>query len=106
MNEPQFIIQAKNWIYHKIILSANSPAYNEPVKKNAMISVKKLFTNFLNYPSKYSAGQIALLIKRHESLLETVLPIPSNPSYENSLAALTKLIEAATKIMSHYNLTL
>lgn len=106
MNEPLFMNQSKSWLYHKFILSSKSGAYSDGPRKSAMIAVKKLFTNFVNYPRKYSSGQIALLIKRHEALLETILPIPSNPSYENSLAVLQKLIVAAELILKHYNIPL
>ena len=107
MSEAQFTITLKNWINHKLILSEKSKAYQEDKKKkNAAINVRIKFTNFLNYPSKYSVGQLAIMIKRHEDLFAAILPIPQNPTFESSLNTLNSLIEQANQIIKHYNLTL
>lgn len=107
MSEAQFTNTLKNWIYHKLILSEKSKAYQEDQKKrNAAINLRSKFTNFLNYPNKYSVGQLAIMIKRYEGLLEAVLPIPNNPTYETSLVTLQQLIKQAQIFINHYNLTL
>lgn len=107
LSEPQFIIQSKNWIFHKLILAEKSGAYKaDETRRNAIRRIRDVFTAFLKFPNTYSAGQIALLIKRNEGLLETILPIPANPSYQNSLVVLHKIIEAAEQIIKEYNLSL
>lgn len=104
-NEAKFVISCKNWIYHKVILSNVSRAYNDDkAKKHAMLHIQNKFGGFLKFPNNYSTGQIALLIKRHENLLEAILPIPQNPTYESSLAALQLLIKQAETIIKIYNL--
>lgn len=106
MSEAQFANTLKNWIYHKLILAEKSAAYNQDKKKkNAANNLRIHFTNFLNYPNKYSVGQLAIMIKRYEGLLEAVLPIPQNPTYETSLATLHQLIKQAQIFINHYNLT-
>lgn len=104
-NEATFIISAKNWIYHKVILSNVSKAYQEDKKKkSAMHHIQNKFGAFLKFPNNYSTGQIAILIKRHEDLLQAILPIPQNPTYESSLAALQLLIKQAETIIKIYGL--
>lgn len=104
MKEAQFVGQAIKWIRHKITLSNCSHWYKIPQRKAAVLNVQKLFSQFLIHQTKYSSGQMAILIKRHEGLLETILPIPNNPSYQNSLAMLNNLIAEAENIINKYNL--
>lgn len=107
MSEAQFVNQLRNWLNHKIILSRKSEAYIQDKKrKNAAINLTIKFSNFLNYPRNYSVGQLAIMIKRHEDLLASCLPIPQNPAYETSLATLEKLIDQAQKFINQYNLSL
>jgi len=104
-NEATFVISCKNWIYHKIVLSAVSKSYQEDKKKkSAIFHIQNKFGGFLKFPNNYSTGQIAILIKRHEDLLQAILPIPQNPTYETSLAALQLLIKQAETIIKIYNL--
>lgn len=104
MKEAQFVAQGIKWIKHKIILSACSHWYKIPYRKAAVLNVQKLFSPFLIHQTKYSSGQMAILIKRHEAILETILPIPGNPSYLNSKQALNELITQAEIIINQYNL--
>lgn len=107
MNQAQFIIQTKNWLYHKFLLADKSKAFKDDrLKKSAMFHIKGKFEHFVKFPKNYSVGQLALLVKRNEALLESVLPIPSNPSYENSLAMLTSLVKEAEQIINHLHLTI
>jgi hypothetical protein len=107
MNEPQFVIQTKNWIFQKLLIASKSKSeeYKRPEFVSALFHVNGKFGKFLKYPNQYSVGQLAILIKRHQELLEAILPIPSNTNYEKSLAALTKLIQESEQIINHYHLT-
>lgn len=105
MKNVEFLCIAKTWISHKFILANKSHWYKAGFKKDAVTHAKAIFTDFVKYKSKYSAGQIAILIKRHETLLEALFPIPSNPSYENSFIIFKKLIQAAEQIINQFNLT-
>jgi hypothetical protein len=91
MNEPQFIIKVKQFLNHKLIL-------------HAVFNIRDKFGTFLKFPNHYSTAQIAILIKRHENLLEIVLPIPQNPTYTTSLAALQTILHQAEQIIKIYNL--
>lgn len=105
MSDVEFINQTKKWINHKLILANGSSFYNQPKTKAAVFYVKQKFANLLYYQQK-NAIQLALTIKKHESLLETILPIPNNPSYQNSLIILQKLIQTAEHILKTNNIIL
>jgi len=105
MTQAEFLSKARTWINHKLILSNSSHWYKTKGIKEAVIYVRGHFADFLNTKANYSAGQLAILIKRHEGHLETMLPIPNNPSYENSLLLLKQLIAEAETIINTYNLT-
>jgi len=104
MTQEQFITTTKTWINNKIILSQRSNWYKIPQRRAAIFQVQAMFGQLLLNKAKTSAGQIAILLKRHEALLETILPIPSNPSYENSFKILKTLINEAENIINTYNL--
>jgi len=105
MTQTEFISKSRTWLNHKIILSRSSNWYKTKGIKTALIYVQSNFASFLNTKGQYSAGQLALLIKRNEALLETILPIPNNPSYQNSLTVLNQLINEAENIINQYNLS-
>lgn len=105
MTQQQFISKTKTWISHKLILANKSNWYKSPFKKDAVIHVRARFANFLLNTTTHNAAQLAILVKRHEGLLETLLPIPSNPSYEKSFALFKTLIVEAETIIKTYNLT-
>jgi hypothetical protein len=100
-----FITQTKQWINHKLILANSSNWYKIPYRKMAVVKVKDNFSDFLLNTTKYSVLQIALMIKRNESILETLLPIPSNPSYLTAIATFKCLVVEAEKIINQFNLT-
>lgn len=101
MTQRQFIEKTKTWVNHKIILSNKSNWYKSTFNKSSMHHVKSIFTPILN---NTNVCQLAIIIKRNESLLEAVLPIPNNPSYENSLLLLKQIIQEAENIIKTYNL--
>lgn len=103
MSEKMFINTAVNWIKNKMILSRCSNWYKVPQRKAAIMVVNSKFAGFL-YQQHTNAAQLAILIKRHEGILENILPIPSNPSYENSLTVLKTLISEAENIINQLNL--
>ena len=101
-----FNTMAKRWINHKLVLSHSSNWYKIPTRKCAVIKVHERFNNFLLHSTQYSIYQLALLIKRNEHLLETILPIPSNPSYQNAETILRQLIKTSETIINQNNLNL
>lgn len=105
MTQSQFTQKAKTWLNHKIVLSRSSNWYKIPYRKMAVVKVQDNFTGFLIHTANYSVFQLAILLKRNEALLETILPIPSNPSYENSYQLLKTLLAEAESIINTYNLT-
>ena len=105
MTQTEFISKSRTWLNHKIILSKSSNWYKIKSVKTALIYVQSNFASFLSTNGQYSAGQLALLIKRNEAFLEIILPIPNNPSYQNSLTILNQLINEAENIINQYNLS-
>lgn len=106
MTQEQFKSKTKTWINHKLILANTSNWYKAPFKKDAVTHIRAIFTLFIKFPKNYNAAQIAILVKKHETLLEAVLPIPNNPSYENSLVLLKTLITEAENIIKTLNIQL
>lgn len=106
MSQTEFINQCNTWIKNKLLLSNKSHWYKIPYRHAAIQKVKQIFGKHLYENIQFSAGQMALLIKRNEALLETILPVPNNPSYQNSALILKQLIEQAEKIINQYNLIL
>ena len=105
MTQLQFKQVAKTWINNKLILSQKSNWYKIPYRKMSIVKIQDAFNGFLFNTANYSIVQLALLLKRNEALLENVLPIPSNPSYENSRHLLETLLNEAETIINTYNLT-
>lgn len=104
MTQEQFLNEAKKWINHKLILAKSSHWYKIPYRKAAVLKINEVFGSLLITKTKYSAGQLAILLKRYEGVLEVLLPIPQNPSYQNSLQVLNQLIQQAETIINNYNL--
>lgn len=104
MTQTEFLSNSKTWLNHKLILSKSSNWYKTKGIKEAIIYVRSNFADFLNSKGNYSAGQLAILIKRNEAVLETILPIPNNPSYEKSFLMLKELVNQAEQIINQFNL--
>ncbi len=104
MSNEEFLIKAKNWINHKIILSQKSTWYNRQPRKDAICHIKNIFSSFLQYPLQYNVSQLAIQVKRHEELLMAVLPIPQNPTYQNAFNGLSQVLLKATEIIQQNNL--
>ncbi len=103
MSNDEFRTTFKKWLNHKIILSQSSVFYKD--KLTTVKVLKDNFSSFLTFSANYSVGQLALLIKRNQGLLEFILPIPNNPSYETAKLTLTQILDQANKIITENNLT-
>jgi hypothetical protein len=102
MSDQLFKIEFKKWFLNKIILSQTSKFY---ANKGTTIKIlKDKFSSFLTFADSYSVGQLALLIKRNQTLLESILPIPNNPSYDNAVIILNQLLEKSNEILTKHNL--
>lgn len=105
MDNTTFLTKTKEWINNKIILSNTSQWYKTDAKRrSAIIHIQDKFATFLQFPAKFSVHQLAILLKRHEDLLLTVLPIPNNPSYEQAFNGLVKILKYATDIIEDKDL--
>lgn len=104
LNNQTFKTELKKWLNHKIILANNSTAYKVGGKYQAVFLLKNKFSSFLTFTNNYSIGQLALDVKRNQHLLETALPIPNNPSYQNANIILHQILDKATQIIKEYNL--
>lgn len=105
MDNSAFLLKAKSWINNKLILSQKSDWYKKDSRRSSAIAhVKEKFATFLLYPTTYSVHQLALLFKRHEDLLMTILPVPNNPGYETAFKALVDLLKFAHDIIEDNDL--
>lgn len=100
-----FLADCKRYLQHKIILGNVSAYYKQPAIKPQLKRCALIFGDFLKNPSTYPVGQLALLIKRNEDLITILLPIPGNPSYQNSKALAEQIIKQSTDILETLNLT-
>jgi len=103
MSEKQFKTEFKKWLQNKFILSQTSKWYLNKGTTIKLLNDK--FSSFLTFSDSYSVGQLALLIKRNQTLLESILPIPNNPSYDNAVIILNNCLNKANEILTQYNLT-
>ncbi len=99
MNEAEYRKSLKKWVRHKIKLAGCSTAYLEPEKQTAMKQLKNAFNRFLLNDKFFTVQQIARRLINNEEILNTVLPIPGNPSYESSLRLLQDLLQYSKNII-------
>lgn len=104
MDNEKFIIRTRQWLNHKFQLALHSEWYKQPRQKAAVANVKDRFSAFLMYPNNFSVHHLAVLIKRHEDLLLTLMPIPKNPSYEQAFNSLAQIMEYANTIINNNQL--
>lgn len=105
LNEESFKLKAKAWLNNKFILAEKSQSYKVAPRKDAVIHAKNLFADFLRFPAeKYSVAQLAVLLKRHEDLLLSIMPIPQNPSYEKAFNALSEILNYANNLINQKQL--
>lgn len=99
-----FIENVKRFLNHKIILGQKSHYFQCSFKKQPLDRVKMIFGKMLTINTNFPVGQWALYVKRHEDLLQAILPVPGNPAYESSLNTLTELVREANNIIDALNL--
>lgn len=99
-----FIANAKRFLNHKIILGDKSHYFKCSFKKQPLDRVKLIFGKMLAPLASFPVGQWAIYIKRHEDLLQAILPIPGMPAYESSLKTLNELITEANNIIDALSL--
>lgn len=102
MSDNEFKTELKKWLNHKFILFEKSPNYLS--KTIAIKLAKDKFYSFLIYSKNYSIGQLALDVKRNHHLLQDLVPIPNNPSYQNAQVMLHGFLNKAQEILNTYNL--
>jgi hypothetical protein len=100
MNEKQFRELLKRWLRHKLFLANASPWYREAKRREAIKQVRNAFNEFLTNDKMFTANKIAQRLINNEDILNVVLPIPGNPSYENSLRILNELLQYSKTILS------
>jgi hypothetical protein len=99
MNEKEYRDILKRWLRHKLFLSNASPWYREAERRKAIGQVRNAFNEFLTNDKLFTAQKIAQRIINNEDILNVVLPIPGNPSYENSLRILNELIQYSKVVL-------
>ncbi len=99
MNEQQFRITVKKWISHKLLLANSSHWYKIPVRAKALQQVRNAFNEFLTNDKLFTVQKIADRLLKNEDVLFVVLPIPGNPSYENSLRILNDILNFSKNIL-------
>ena len=105
MDNEKFLIRSRQWINNKLILANTSDWYKKDARRSSAIAnVKDRFQGFLTYPSNFSINNLAVLLKRHEDLLLTIMPIPNNPSYQTAFNKLSEILKYATDIVTDQNL--
>lgn len=104
MDSETFKANTKKWINHKFMIAHNSTWYKQARQSAAIANIRERFNAFLLYPTSFSAHNLAVLLKRHEDLLLTILPIPKNPSYEQAFNSLAAILKQANDIIEANNL--
>lgn len=70
-----------------------------PVRAKALKQIQNAFNEFLLNDRLFTAHKIAERLINNEEVLNIVLPIPGNPSYENSLRILNELLNFSKSII-------
>lgn len=99
MNEQQYRITVKKWINHKLLLANSSHWYKAPIRAKALQQVRNAFNDFLRNDKLFTAQKIAQRLINNEDILNVLLPIPGNPSYENSARILAEIINYSKTII-------
>lgn len=99
MSEQEYRTAVKKWINHKLVLADTSHWYKIPVRVKALQQIRNAFSDFLLNDKLFTVQKLAQRLLNNEDILYILLPIPGNPSYENSARILTDIITYSKTII-------